>query len=111
MAEATHTIKCGHCHAHHLTVAAVRACCQGLSIEPCTWLVKTGTDEFGGDLIYDCGADSWADDEGWRCSRGHSHVPYQQRIEQGWDYASDGMEAELLRRNGTQAVHVSGGSV
>jgi len=76
----------------------------------CHWLVRAGYTE-DGEVIRDCAADVTFTDTGWSCQAGHEHVTAEVRHAQGWDYAADAEEAALLRKHGTDAVHISGGSI
>jgi hypothetical protein len=106
-------VLCGRCHRRHNGVDAVRVCCAGQELWPCTWLVVRGRDEDGQEIISECGADSWlmAAERGYECAKGHSHVNAEARAREGWDYAADELEAEGLRRNGVDAVAMNGGSI
>jgi hypothetical protein len=104
-------IRCGHCGNRHDSVPAVRVCAAGGHIWPCGWLLVIGRDEDGQEIIGECGAESYGDDRGYQCSAGHSHVYAEVRAAEGWDYASDPLEAEALRRNGVDAVSARGDSI
>lgn len=104
-------IRCGHCQGRHGAVEVIRACAAGVEIWPCGWLVVTGRDEDGDEIIRECGAESCGDDRGYGCMAGHSHVYAEYRAIEGWEYASDALEAEALRRNGIDAVGPDGGAI
>lgn len=104
-------ILCGHCQGRHDSIEAVRVCAAGGELWACTWLVSVGRDEDGGEIIRECGAESYGNDRGYECAGGHSHVYAEYRAAEGWDYASDPVEAEALRRNGIDAVGPDGGSI
>lgn len=103
-----HNILCGKCGRPHGSVAAVRACHDGHEIYPCTWLVPIVTEDGPG--ARDCGADAWAwaDDRGYGCVAGHSHVYCEVRAAEGWDYAEDGPEAQRLARLGVTPMSIDG---
>ena len=79
----------------------------------CTWLVpypaywvtfdeETGEGDWMDAGVEDCGAPVTETDRGWTCARGHGHVYAEVRYAEGWDYAEDAGEAELLARAGTE---------
>ena len=77
----------------------------------CHWLVRHGLNEDGEEVIRDCAADVTITDTGWSCDAGHEHVDMETRHAEGWDYANDPEEAALLRKYGTDAVDMRGGSI
>jgi len=91
--------RCGKCKGRHHAVAQVRACCAGTA---CTWMIQDGVNEDGEAVIVDCGYPTTYDARGWRCEAGHEHVRDEVRHGEGWDYASDEGEAELLAKYGTE---------
>lgn len=103
---------CGNCHDRHHEVATVRACYAGTTWK-CTWLVRAGHTEDGDEIIRECGAASTElpDDRGYTCEAGHSHIYCEVRAAEGWDYASDAEEAQMMRRYGLDAVGPDGGSI
>lgn len=114
------SIRCGHCKNTHPTVADVRACATTPARRPadfaCGWLIhrRAGGTWIDGEWYdyeaadVECGADAWADDTGWTCAAGHSHVTAQARHEQGWDYAADQGEADALAKRGTEPRDMQG---
>lgn len=101
-------ITCGNCGNTHFAVATVRDCFAGTTW-PCTWLVEVWRE--GECYPQECGAASWENERGYECEAGHSHVYAEVRDREGWDYASDAEEAEMMRRNGLDAVGPDGGSI
>ncbi|MFG2211918.1 hypothetical protein [Streptomyces sp. NPDC048638] len=75
--------------------------------EPCGDLIA-GYDE-DGPTAFECGALVRHTETGYRCSRGHSYTYAVHREAEGWDYASDPAEAELLGRAGVLGVHPGDG--
>ncbi|MEW1760319.1 hypothetical protein AB0393_27895 [Streptomyces cyaneofuscatus] len=71
-------------------------------------------DEYCGDLVagydedgptaYECGAPVRHTTTGYRCARGHAYTYAVHREAEGWDYASDPVEAGLLARAGVLGV-------
>jgi hypothetical protein len=103
------SITCGHCGESHHAVTTVRDCHAGITF-PCSTHVVRYTED--GPESAECGAASWADRRGHSCEAGHSHVYAQVRImEEGWDYASDAQEANVLRAYGLGAVSMIGASI
>lgn len=100
-------ITCGHCGNTHRDVDTVRACSQGMTVLPCTWLVERhGFDDDTGErweIIVDCGAAAVHDDRGFECEAGHSHVGADVAYAEGWDYASDEEEAYHRARYGHES--------
>ncbi|MFD7616122.1 hypothetical protein [Streptomyces sp. NPDC059802] len=66
--------------------------------EQCGDLIA-GYDE-DGPTAYECGAVVRRTETGHRCERGHAYTYAAYREAEGWDYASDPVEAELLSRAG-----------
>lgn len=107
------SIRCGKCKETHQSVHAVQSCYQGSTVAACSWLVErcsayqdpeTG-EWLGGEdgpSIVECGAEAIFTDWGFECAAGHSHVRAEVRHAEGWDYAEDHGEAELLSRWGTE---------
>lgn len=100
----------------HSTVAEVAECYaaaqderKGATVWPCGWLMEARHDD-GSPYDVPCEAPTrFTDDRGsYECSLGHTHVPAELRMEQGWDYAADEGEAILLRKYGVQAVAMDG---
>ncbi|MFJ4700481.1 hypothetical protein ACIP5N_22120 [Streptomyces sp. NPDC088768] len=75
--------------------------------EQCHDLVS-GYDE-DGPTAFECGAPLRHTDSGYSCARGHSYTYAAERVAEGWDYASDAVEAELLGRVGVIGVHPGDG--
>lgn len=100
------TITCGHCRETHRSVAAVRACSQGVPVFPCGWLVMIATED--GPAAVECGADAEATDRGWTCAAGHEHVTAEARHREGWDYAEDAGEAMNMVRAGVEPRTMDG---
>jgi hypothetical protein len=101
----------------HQDTATVRACYQaardearGIQVWACTWLLEGRYDD-GSTYTFECGAPTRESADGYACDHGHDYVTPEARAAQGWDYAADEGEAELLRRYGTQAVAMNGGSI
>ncbi|MFE0373393.1 hypothetical protein [Streptomyces tendae] len=67
-----------------------------------------GYDE-DGPTAYECGAPVRHTETGYGCARGHSYTYAVHREAEGWDYASDPVEAELLGRAGVIGVRPSDG--
>ena len=102
------------CEGSHPIAAMVRVCYEARrdGAWPCTWLIKVNVDEDGQDVIVECGAptrptDGRGSDE---CTAGHLHVPAEVRMEQGWDFAADRGEAEILAKAGVRPVQMDGKS-
>lgn len=100
-------MKCGKCKDGHGSVAAVKACYAGATVSACTWLVErwfhSGDPDDGGyQAVVDCGAEAIFTDRGFECAAGHSHVVAEVRSAEGWDYAEDHGEAEILAKWGTE---------
>lgn len=100
----------------HQTVAEVQACYQaaadvkaGTPVWRCGWLMEGRYDD-GSKYSYPCEAQTrYTDDRGsYECTAGHSHVPVEIRMEQGWDYAGDEGEAYLLAKAGVMPVRMDG---
>ena len=91
------SITCGNCHETHRSVEGVRVCHAGKGW-CCTWLLERHGED--GLYVVECGALSWEDERGYGCAAGHDHVYAEVRDAEGWDYASDAQEAEMMRRNG-----------
>ncbi|MFJ3182595.1 hypothetical protein ACIPJN_29975 [Streptomyces sp. NPDC086796] len=68
----------------------------------CGWLVA-GHDE-DGPTAYECRAPVQHTNSGYSCARGHAHTYAEVRAAEGWDYASDPVEAELLAHFGVIGV-------
>lgn len=100
------TIACGHCHEHHASVAAVRACSQEATIAPCHWLVEVSTED--GRAVVECGAEAIFTERGYTCAAGHQHVNAQARHAEGWDYAESWGEAMDLARAGVEPLTMDG---
>jgi hypothetical protein len=62
-----------------------------------------GHDE-DGPTAYECGAPLRRTETGYSCGRGHAYTYAAYREAEGWDYASDPVEAELLARAGVVGV-------
>lgn len=114
------TITCGNCAATHRSVATVRACYAG-EVTPCDWLVERSiyaiypdvepaelADYDEGPQVVPCGAASWADERGWYCEDGHSHIWSEVRHAEGWEYAADPLEAKLLASAGVFPMTMDG---
>ncbi|MFF4933167.1 hypothetical protein ACFY2H_30405 [Streptomyces griseofuscus] len=67
-----------------------------------------GYDE-DGPTAYECGAPVHHTDTGYSCDRGHAYTYAACRAAEGWDYASDRVEAELLARAGVVGVRPDDG--
>ncbi|MFI1312917.1 hypothetical protein ACH4TS_22650 [Streptomyces albidoflavus] len=75
--------------------------------EQCHDLVS-GYDE-DGPTAFGCGAPLRHTESGYRCAHGHSYTYAADRAAEGWDYASDAVEAELLGRAGVVGVRPGDG--
>jgi hypothetical protein len=73
----------------------------------CDQLVA-GYDE-DGPTAYECGARVHHTATGYGCARGHSYTYAASRAAEGWDYASDPVESELLARAGVIGVRPGDG--
>ncbi|MGW9032911.1 hypothetical protein ACWGQ5_55170 [Streptomyces sp. NPDC055722] len=62
-----------------------------------------GYDE-DGPTAYPCGAPLRYTETGYDCAKGHSYTYAEHRHAQGWDYASDQVEARLLAQVGVVGV-------
>jgi hypothetical protein len=102
------SITCGNCQGTHHSVEAVRRCHAGTAWA-CTWLLERWGED--GMYVVECGALSWEDERGYGCEAGHTHVYAEVRHAEGWDYASDAEEADIMRKNGLDAVGPDGGSI
>ncbi|MCX4826659.1 hypothetical protein OG883_44265 [Streptomyces sp. NBC_01142] len=67
-----------------------------------------GYDE-DGPTAYECGALVRHTETGYSCARGHAYTYAAHREAEGWDYASDPVEAELLGRAGVIGVRPDDG--
>jgi hypothetical protein len=108
-------IMCGNRSAHrsgqsesHETLDHVKEC-YGL-VTLCGWVYQNGYDE-DGPAYRSCVGIVTETPRGWECSNGHEHVTAEVRYAEGWDYASDELEAAQLRKYGVQAVAMLGGSI
>lgn len=110
------SVRCGNKKTHgdyavyHANAAAVRSCFLGDGV--CDWLMDMGTHpEDGERMIMECGYALHVTARGHHCDNGHQHVTAEVRWTEGWDYASDELEAEGLRKCGVEAVAMNGGSI
>lgn len=102
------SITCGNCGKTHYTAADVRACYAG-TLVTCTWMMEVrGEDGF---YVVECGGAVTEDARGYECEFGHSHVYAEVRHREGWDYASDAEEADMMRRHLLGAVGPDGASI
>ena len=111
----------GQARHDHQAVEEVRECYQaardeaaGTPVWQCGWLLEGRYDD-GSRYTFPCEAPARFTPEraegSYACTRGHDHIPAEVRYAEGWDYAADEDEAELLRRHGTQAVAMNGGAI
>ncbi|TLQ39198.1 hypothetical protein [Streptomyces marianii] len=87
-----------------------------MPITPPTESAPDGLDDTCGELVsgydedgptaHECGAPLHHTENGYTCSRGHSYTYAACRAAEGWDYASDPVEAELLARAGVIGVYL-----
>lgn len=70
--------------------------------ESCGDLVH-GYDE-DGRTTYECGAPLHHTPTGYHCGKGHAYTYAAARHDQGWDYADDPVEAQLLAQAGVIGV-------
>ena len=80
---------------------------QAETHEQCHDLVS-GYDE-DGPATFECGAPLRHTESGYSCARGHSYTYAADRAAEGWDYASDAVEAALLGRAGVIGVRPGDG--
>lgn len=107
-----HTINCANCKDSHNTPEGVRRCFAGDTVGTCSDLFPTGEfTEDGEQVVTSCVGDAFHDERGVTCTRGHSYVNTETRMHEGWDYAADAGEAELLRKYGRDAVSMRGDSI
>jgi hypothetical protein len=94
-----------HCDSFHDLVADARRC-ESQDWFRCSWLIERSTED--GLIAVDCGAWAKADDRGWQCEAGHSHVYMDVRDTEGWDYADGDGEAKQLLGLGVDVVSMHG---
>ncbi|KFG71509.1 hypothetical protein [Streptomyces mutabilis] len=80
---------------------------QAEAQEQCSDLVQ-GYDE-DGPTAFECGAPLRHTDSGYSCARGHSYTYAAVRAAEGWDYASDAVEAALLGHAGVIGIRPDDG--
>lgn len=106
------TIKCGSCKSRHFTAYDVLACyvAAGLIKDawPCGWGMLAQGEDGPYTIFCDAPARARADGTGYDCILGHEHTTAEARRQQGWDYASDLGEAELLAKYGTEPRTMTG---
>ncbi|WP_217231388.1 hypothetical protein [Streptomyces anulatus] len=61
-----------------------------------------------GPTTYECRALVRHTNSGYSCARGHAHTYAEVRASEGWDYASDPVEAEILAQSGVIGVRADG---
>ena len=102
------------CHGEHEKAWQVKECYEAKAAghHVCGWGIQIYTED--GPATGFCERPAWTlpgDDNSFECAGGHSHISQETRIREGWDYAGDQGEAELLARAGVEPRTMAEGKI